>query len=74
MGAKLRRMPFVAATGLLILIPSAYFLAQKAQVGRFDASFYVVQVIELISGAVNIMLLGLNMRDGLMLKGRILKC
>lgn len=68
-GAKLKRMPFVAANGLLILIPCALFLASKAGAGEFDASFYVVQALELVAGPVNITLLGLNMRDGLKLKG-----
>lgn len=35
-GAKLKRMPFIAATGLLILIPSALFLASKARAGEFN--------------------------------------
>ena len=46
-------------------------LAGKAQAGQFDTSFYIVQVIELIAGAVNITLLGLNMRDGLRLSGKL---
>ena len=68
-GAKLKRMPFVAANGLLVLIPCALFLASKASAGEFDTSFYVVQALELVAGPVNITLLGLNMRDGLKLKG-----
>lgn len=68
---KRKRMPFIAANGVLILIPSALFLAAKAQAGQFDGMFYAVQIIELIAGAVNITLLGLNMRDGLRLtRGR----
>lgn len=73
LGAKLRRMPFIAANGLLILIPSALFLAHKAQVGQFDTPFHMVQALELIAGAINMTLLGINMRDGLMMKGRIRK-
>ncbi len=69
-GAKVERMPFIAANGLLVLIPSALFLAYKAKTGAFDASFYVVQAIELTAGATNIALLGLNMRDGFKMKGR----
>lgn len=65
--AKRKRMPFIAANGLLVLIPAALFLAYKAQAGAFDASFYAVQVLELIAGAANITLLSLNMRDGLAL-------
>ncbi|WP_294228850.1 hypothetical protein [uncultured Shimia sp.] len=64
LGAKSKRMPIVAANGILILIPAALFLATKAQAGSFDTSFYVVQVFELIAGALNLTLLGLNIRDG----------
>lgn len=63
-GAKLKRMPFIAANGILILIPAALLLASKARAGEFDTTFYVVQVLELIAGATNITLLGLEMRDG----------
>ena len=69
-GAKKKRMPYIAANGILILIPSAFFLASKASAAEFDTSFYVVQALELVAGAINITLLGINMRDGLKLKGR----
>jgi hypothetical protein len=68
-GAKLKRMPLIAANGIVILIPSALFLAYKARVAEFDTSFYAVQALELAAGAANITLLGLNMRDGLKMKG-----
>jgi ferredoxin-NADP reductase len=67
LGAKFRRMPFIAGNGILILIPSALFLASKARAGEFDAAFYTVQALELVAGAANLTLLGLNMRDGLKL-------
>ena len=70
-GAKAKRMPLIALNGIIVLIPSAFFLAYKAQAGIFDTSFYVVQGLELLAGAVNITLLGLNMRDGLMMTGRL---
>jgi ferredoxin-NADP reductase len=70
-GAKAKRMPFIAVNGVLILIPAALFLASKARVGAFDAMFYAVQAIELIAGATNLALLGLNLRDGLKLTGRL---
>lgn len=63
-GAKKKRMPFIAANGILILIPAALYLAAKARAGEFDTSFYTVQGLELVAGAANIALLGLNMRDG----------
>jgi len=70
-GTKLKRMPFIAANGILILIPSALFLAFKARASEFDVAFYTVQVLELVAGPVNIALLGLNMRDGLRMGGRL---
>lgn len=69
--AKMKRMPLIAANGVLILVPSALFLAFKAKAAEFDGAFYAVQALELIAGATNITLLGLNMRDGLKLKGRL---
>lgn len=68
-GKKVKRMPLIAANGILVLIPSALFLASKARAAEFDTGFYVVQAIELVAGAANITLLGLNMRDGLEMKG-----
>lgn len=65
--AKKRRMPFIAGNGLLILVPSAFYLASRDQ---FDGAFYAVQALELIAGAVNLTLMSLNARDGLRLTGR----
>jgi hypothetical protein len=70
-GAKAKRMPFIAANGILILVPAALFLACKARHAELDGVFYGVQALELAAGAVNITLLGLNMRDGLKMKGRL---
>jgi hypothetical protein len=70
-GAKIRRMPLIAANGILVLIPAALFLASKARAAEFDTRFYAVQALELTAGAANIALLGLNIRDGLRLKGRL---
>ncbi len=69
-GAKIKRMPIIAGNGILVLIPSALYLASKASAGEFDTAFYAVQALELVAGAANITLLGLNMRDGLKMKGR----
>ncbi len=68
---KIKRMPLIAANGVLVLIPSALFLASKARAAEFDTSFFAVQAIELLAGAANITLLCLNMRDGLKMKGRL---
>ncbi|NCP18952.1 MAG: hypothetical protein GW855_07325 [Erythrobacter sp.] len=68
---KLRRMPIIAANGVLVLIPSALFLAWKAGAGAFDTAFYAVQAVELVAGAANFTLLALNMRDGLRMTRRL---
>jgi hypothetical protein len=67
---KKNRMPFIGANGILVLIPCAVFLDRWASVGAFDTSFYVVQGIELLTGAINLILMGMNMRDGLRMSGR----
>jgi len=64
-------MPLIAANGILILIPSALFLAAKARAAEFDTAFYAMQALDLAAGAVNIALLGLNIRDGLKMSGRL---
>ena len=68
---KLKRMKIVAANGLLILVPAALFLNWKAGQGAFDLAFWSVQVAEIAAGLANLVLLGLNMRDGLRMTGRI---
>ncbi len=62
--AKRRRMPIIGVNGMLVLIPAAIFLSTKAQAGEFDAWFYAIQGVELLAGATNIFLMGLNIRDG----------
>ena len=69
--SKKKRMPFIAGNGLLVLIPCAIVLDLWASKGSFDARFYVVQALELGAGATNLFLMGLNIRDGLRLTGRL---
>ena len=52
---KTRRMRVVAANGLLVLVPAAFF---------------AVQSVELAVGIVQMVLMGLNLRDGLRLSGK----
>ncbi len=68
--AKRRRMPFIALNGLLVLVPCAIFLQARAAAGDFGGAFALVQGIELLAGAVNLTLMGLNLRDGLALTRR----
>ncbi|HSN23225.1 MAG TPA: hypothetical protein VLS45_03505 [Methylomicrobium sp.] len=69
--AKKKRMPFIAANGLLILIPCAIVLNHLAAAGSFGTIFYAVQTLELIAGCINIILISMNIRDGLRLNGRL---
>lgn len=68
--AKKRRMPFIAGIGLVILAPAALYLAATVEDG-LGADFYLVQAAELLAGATNLTLMGLNIRDGLRLTGRL---
>jgi hypothetical protein len=69
--AKKKRMPVIAANGLLVLVPCAIVLDRWAAAGSFDTAFYVLQSIELVAGAANLTLMGLNARDGLHMAGRL---
>ena len=68
---KQKRGPIAFMTGLLVLLPSAGFLTWKASAGSFDPLFYSVQVEELMAGTVCLIMIGLNIRDGLAIRGRI---
>lgn len=69
--AKRRRMPLIGLNGLLVMIPAAFFLSGKAGAGEFDGWFYGVQTLELLAGAANLFLMGLNIRDGMRSSGRL---
>lgn len=67
---KMKRMRLSAALGILVLVPSAIVLERLATSGQFSQTFYVVQGLELLAGATNVVLIGLNLRDGLSLSRR----
>lgn len=69
--AKKKRMPFIAANGLLVLLPCAIVLNRWAAAGNFGSGFYLLQAVELLAGATNLALMGLNVRDGLRMAGRL---
>lgn len=70
---KLKRMRFIGANGLLVLVPCALLLDRWAAAGAFGSAFWAVQVLELAAGAANLALMGLNLRDGLRMTGRWLR-
>ncbi|MGB4914062.1 MAG: hypothetical protein WBO95_18420 [Candidatus Dechloromonas phosphoritropha] len=71
LAVKKKRMQLIAANGILILLPCAFYLYYKAAAGEIDATFYALQVVELVAGATNFSLMTLNFRDGLKLSGRL---
>ena len=68
---KKYRMPIIALNGLLFLLPAAIYLHGKAVSMEFDAYFYGIQCLELIAGAINLVLITRNIRDGFKLTGRL---
>ena len=68
---KKKLMPFIAANGILILIPSAIILNYMADSGIFGVRFYLIQILELLAGAINLTLMTMNMRDGFKMTGKL---
>jgi hypothetical protein len=62
--AKKKRMPIIALNGLIVLVPAAITLNNWAAVGSFDQVFYSVQVLEVIAGTVNAILMIKSILDG----------
>lgn len=69
-GAKQKRMKLIAFNGIVFLVPSALILLPLAMQGQGGPLYWAIQTLELLAGAANITLLGLNMRDGLRLTRR----
>ena len=68
---KRRRGIAVAGIGLTVLAPCALWLAYQASgSGPLSGTFHSVQAIELAGGGINMILLGLNARDGYRMRGR----
>ncbi len=65
---KLARLRAAAANGVLCLVPCAVVLWWLSAREGPHMSFYAVQTVELAAGAFNLVLIGLNVRDGLRLK------
>ena len=56
---------------MLVLVPCAIVLDRWAAAGAFGTAFNVVQGVELVAGSANLVLMGLNVRDGLRMAGRL---
>jgi hypothetical protein len=68
---KKRNMRIIGITGLMVLLPSAFFLHHKATAGEYDALFYIFQILEILAGGNNLRLMLDNMIKGLRLAGRL---
>ena len=62
---KKRRMAIIAANGMLVLIPCALALAWLARHGETGTAFAAIQTVEFLAGGTNLVLIGLNARDGI---------
>jgi hypothetical protein len=69
--AKQARMLLIAANSLMLSLPAALHLQHLAALGTFNTLFYLIQAVELWAGVVNLILMSLNIRDGLRLSGKI---
>jgi len=66
---KKRRMKFIALNGG-ILIFLAIFLFYWSHYHKIDGIYLICQIIELLLGAVNLSLIGMNIKDGWTLSGK----
>lgn len=70
--SKNKRVKFIALNGI-ILITLAIVLYQRAANGEIDNTFLTIQIVEFVFGFTNIIMLGLMIRDGRILTGKIKK-
>ena len=70
--AKRKRMRFVFVNGIT-LITLACFLYYRSHYQTIDSIFLVAQVAEFALGLTNLTLIGLNIKSGLQLSGRLKK-
>jgi len=62
---KRRRLLALKVNGVCVLIPSAIALDHLSHAGRIDMLFYAVKGLLILAAGANLILLGLNFRDGL---------
>ena len=68
--AKKRRMKFVFVNGLT-LISLACFLYYRSHYQTIDGVFLAAQIAEFVLGLTNLTLIGLNIKSGFQLSGRL---
>jgi hypothetical protein len=68
---KRRILRIMGANAALVLVPCALALFWLSRDGSLGTTFYALQAIELVAGALNVTLLLVNVRAGLKLAGRL---
>jgi hypothetical protein len=68
---KRRILRIMGANAALVLVPCALSLFWLSRDGSLGSTFYAVQALELLAGAVNVTLLLMNVYAGLKLAGRL---
>jgi small-conductance mechanosensitive channel len=66
---KKKRMLWIFAATVLILLPIAYLLNGYAMQEQYDLLYFVLQSIEYVVDVIVLILMGLNIRDG----GRLIR-
>lgn len=69
---KQKRMNMIMINGM-ILISLVIFLYYRANYVAIDTTFFYFQIAELLFGLSNLTLIGLNIKSGLQLSGRLKK-
>ena len=78
--SSLKRVPRPGSLATLTIAPSGQVTDVRIEsslelhdlrAGSFDIAFYVVQAIELVAGAANLVLMGLNVHAGRRMAGRL---
>ncbi|MEM6925685.1 MAG: CDGSH iron-sulfur domain-containing protein, partial [Myxococcota bacterium] len=68
---KQQRGPRAFMTTLFVLLPCGWLLSTWAAAGQLGLAYAGVQAVELATQAFCLVMIGLNIRDGLALRGRI---
>jgi hypothetical protein len=69
---KLKRMKIIGLNGILLIL-LALFLFYRIKNHGMDTLFLMAQVVELLLGGINLILIGLNLKAGLELSGKLKK-
>lgn len=64
--SKLKRMKWIAMNGV-VLVSIAIYLYYLSNFGEISQTFWIFQTVEIVFGGFNLILIGLNIKSGLVL-------